>query len=137
MKKNIGLILILLLVVIMLGTYIKQQIEGSQQIASGTIGTEVDLKSDVAGLNKGEIPPDFTLTTLGGESFTLSELKGKKVVLNFWNTWCSPCKAEMPHMQNYYEDHAKKENVEIVAVSRNGSAYLRISNSSRSDCKWL
>ena len=116
-KKNIGLFIILILVVIMLGTYVKQQIEDSQKIAKDTVGTEVELKGDVAGLNKGETPPNFTLTTLDGQTVTLSDLKGKKVMLNFWATWCPPCKAEMPHMQSYYEDYAKEKNIEIVAVN--------------------
>lgn len=116
-KKNIGLFIILILVVIMLGTYVKQQIEDSQKISKDTVGKEVELKSDVAGLNKGETPPDFTLTTLDGQTVTLSDLKGKKVMLNFWATWCPPCKAEMPHMQSYYEDYAKEKNIEIVAVN--------------------
>lgn len=109
--------IVLALVVIMLVTYVKQQIEDHQEIATGTVGTEVELKSEVPGLNKGETPPDFTLTKLDGEEVTLSELKGKKVVLNFWATWCPPCKAEMPHMQKYYEDQAEDANVEILAVN--------------------
>ncbi|MET0785688.1 MAG: TlpA disulfide reductase family protein, partial [Paenisporosarcina sp.] len=55
--------------------------------------------------------------TLEGEPIRLSELQGKKVILNFWATWCPPCKVEMPHMQNFYEDYADTENVEIVAVN--------------------
>ena len=77
----------------------------------------MELKSTTLGLNKGETPPDFTLKKLDGGDITLSDLKGKKVVLNFWATWCPPCKAEMPSMQKYYEDQAKIENVEIIAVN--------------------
>lgn len=114
MKKNIGLLVIVLLVVAMIGTYVKQQIDKEREIDSASLGKEVDR---VIGLKKGETPPDFTLTTLEGDEVTLSELRGKKVVLNFWATWCPPCKAEMPHMQNYYEEYAKDENVEILAVN--------------------
>ncbi|PAV46614.1 thiol:disulfide interchange protein, partial [Pseudomonas sp. HAR-UPW-AIA-41] len=38
----------------------------------------------------------------------LSDYKGKKVILNFWATWCPPCKAEMPHMQSFYEKNKDK-----------------------------
>ena len=69
------------------------------------------------GLTKGYIPPDFELTTLAGDVVKLSELKGKKVILNFWASWCGPCKAEMPHMQKYYEKNKDTSNVEIIAVN--------------------
>ncbi|MBT3273531.1 MAG: redoxin domain-containing protein, partial [Spirochaetales bacterium] len=61
------------------------------------------------------VAPDFTLENLNGEEITLSSLKGKVVLLNFWATWCPPCRAEMPSMQEMYlllED----ENFELLAV---------------------
>ena len=56
----------------------------------------------------GEIPvipaPDFTLTDQYGQTHTLSDYQGKTVFLNFWATWCGPCKMEMPDIQALYED---------------------------------
>ncbi|WP_107947340.1 redoxin domain-containing protein [Lysinibacillus parviboronicapiens] len=115
MKKNIGLLVVVLLVVAMIGTYVRQQIDKDREIDVASLGKETEQRE--IGLKKGDTPPDFTLTTLDGEEVTLSDLRGKKVVLNFWATWCPPCKAEMPHMQNYYDQYAKKENVEILAVN--------------------
>lgn len=115
MKKNIGLLIVVLLVAAMIGTYVKQQIDKDREIETASLGKEMDERK--IGLNNGDTPPDFTLTSLDGKNVTLSELRGKKVVLNFWATWCPPCKAEMPHMQNYYEQNAKKDNVEIIAVN--------------------
>lgn len=47
--------------------------------------------------------PEFSLRTLEGNEVKLSDYKGKKVIINFWATWCPPCKAEMPAMQKLYE----------------------------------
>lgn len=115
MKKNIGLLIVVLLVVAMIGTYVKQQIDKDREIETASLGKEMDEQK--IGLKKGDTPPDFTLTSLDGDEVTLSDLRGKKVVLNFWATWCPPCKAEMPHMQKYYEQYAKEDNVEIIAVN--------------------
>ncbi|WP_068986471.1 MULTISPECIES: peroxiredoxin family protein [Lysinibacillus] len=115
MKRNIGLLIVVLLVVAMIGTYVKQQIDKDREIETASLGKEMDEQK--IGLKNGDTPPDFTLTSLDGDEVTLSDLRGKKVVLNFWATWCPPCKAEMPHMQKYYEQHAKEDNVEIIAVN--------------------
>ena len=48
--------------------------------------------------------PDFTLTDQYGETHTLSDYQGQTVFLNFWATWCGPCKMEMPDIQALYED---------------------------------
>ncbi|TCS94828.1 TlpA disulfide reductase family protein [Hazenella coriacea] len=62
------------------------------------------------------LAPDFTLKTLEGKEVTLSELRGKKVMLNFWATWCPPCRAEMPDMEKFYKEY-KGKNVEILAIN--------------------
>lgn len=61
---------------------------------------------------------DFTLFDIDGNPFTLSSLRGKWVVLDFWATWCGPCKASMPHLKEYYKKYAGQ--FEIVGIA-NGS----------------
>lgn len=72
--------------------------------------------ADLSEVQEGKPAPDFELDTLSGETVKLSDYQGKKVILNFWATWCPPCKAEMPHMQNFYEKNQDK-GIEVVAVN--------------------
>jgi peroxiredoxin len=67
------------------------------------------------GVNIGDEAPVFELQTLDGKKVKLSDYKGKKVILNFWATWCPPCKKEMPELERYYQN--KPANVEILAVN--------------------
>ena len=64
---------------------------------------------------EGFLAPDFTLDTLDGNTVTLSELRGKVVVINFWATWCPPCRAETPALQKSYEQY-KDSGVVILGV---------------------
>ncbi|WP_181349982.1 thiol-disulfide oxidoreductase ResA [Thalassobacillus sp. CUG 92003] len=66
---------------------------------------------------EGEQAPNFQLTEFGtDESKELKDFEGKGVMLNFWATYCEPCKDEMPHMEKLYEEYEDK-GVEIVAVN--------------------
>lgn len=59
---------------------------------------------------------DFELEDLQGNKVSLSDFKGKKVFLNFWATWCPPCKAEMPDIEKYYQE-TKGTDIVILAVN--------------------
>ncbi|MBI2329207.1 MAG: redoxin family protein [Chloroflexi bacterium] len=63
----------------------------------------------------GRLAPDFTLTNLEGNSLTLSDLRGKAVFINFWATWCPPCRAEMPEIEAVYQQY-KNKNVVVIGV---------------------
>lgn len=65
---------------------------------------------------EGKPAPDFTLKTLSGEEVTLSSLRGKVVLLNFWATWCPPCKEEIPSMVKLNRIMAGKP-FQMLAVS--------------------
>lgn len=122
MKKNVfGLLIIGILVGIVVINLVKEsQLKRAEKEAQEDFlrvaEQEMDKQVEL-GNESGTLPHDFELQTLDGEVVKLSDLKGKKVILNFWATWCPPCKAEMPHMQNYYENYAEDDNVEIVAVN--------------------
>ncbi|THJ22764.1 MAG: TlpA family protein disulfide reductase [Nitrospira sp. CG24E] len=64
----------------------------------------------------GEPAPNFQLRDLNGRMVALSDLRGKVVLLNFWATWCGPCRVEMPAMEQLYQTFPRKD-FEILAVS--------------------
>lgn len=116
-KKLVSLTLVAVLIGLAIAGVVKDNIEKTNEFDNIALGSDVEFLATEQGLAKGEIAPDFELTTLDGERVKLSDYKGKKVILNFWATWCPPCRAEMPHMQTYYEDQAAADNVEILAVN--------------------
>ncbi len=69
-----------------------------------------------ASVNVGGVAPDFTLKTFQGDTVTLSKLRGKVVLVNFWATWCPPCRAEMPSMETLYQT-LKDRGLEMLAVN--------------------
>ncbi|MBI1257683.1 MAG: redoxin domain-containing protein [Chloroflexi bacterium] len=60
--------------------------------------------------------PDFTLTTLDGTQFKLSEQKGKVVIINFWASWCGPCRTEAPALESLYEKY-KDQDVSFLGIT--------------------
>jgi thiol-disulfide isomerase/thioredoxin len=62
------------------------------------------------------LAPDFTLKTLDGQEMTLSKLKGKVVLLDFWATWCAPCRAAIPHLINLQKTYQEK-GVEVIGMN--------------------
>src|SRR5579862_4112531 len=67
---------------------------------------------------------NFTLTDLEGKNWTFSELRGKVVLVNFWATWCPPCRKEMPDLEALY-DQFKGEGLVILAISDEDAAKVR------------
>ena len=71
----------------------------------------------------GSLAPDFTLPDLEGINVTLSKFRGKVVLLNFWNTWCGPCRAEMPSLNNLYLE-LKDKGFVVLSISIDTSEEL-------------
>jgi thiol-disulfide isomerase/thioredoxin len=79
---------------------------------------ETDAKTDKAASDNAK---DFTLTLLDGKKLTLNDLKGKAVIIDVWDTWCPPCKAEIPHFIALYDEYKDKGLVIIgLAGGRDG-----------------
>jgi peroxiredoxin len=92
-------------------------------LAAGTIWiglSRVEAEAVAAGgpelPREGFTAPDLTLQTLDGETVTLSELRGQAVLINFWASWCPPCRNEMPAIQQVYEEY-RDEGFSVLAVN--------------------
>lgn len=89
--------------------------EGTAPIA-GTLPASGPAAAPV----EGAPAPDFELQSLSGESVRLSDLHGRPVLVNFWATWCAPCRIEMPAIQDRFE--ALQPELEVLAINFDESA---------------
>ncbi len=102
MKKYIGLGLVSVLIGLVIWQFVNEP--------EAQFSTEEPADS-----SRAIVATDFTLPGLNGEDFTLSQTRGKMTIINFWASWCGPCKMEAPHLQEFYEEY--RDKVEIVAVN--------------------
>jgi thiol-disulfide isomerase/thioredoxin len=122
LKHNLsryGWVILGFLAVILLGFFLAiqgcapsaQDTGGSSQEGSGTTGPKGGELAPAPEV--GRLAPDFTLVDLEGNEVTLSDFRGKTVFLNFWATWCPPCRAEMPEIEAVYQEYKNKDVVVI------------------------
>lgn len=94
-------------------------VSGSKNFSSGQTPTgpqvPVSSGSSQVGVQIGNTAPDFSLKALDGSTLKLADLRGKPVMVNFWATWCPPCKEEMPAMEAAYEK-ARDQGIEFLGV---------------------
>lgn len=93
----------------------------SNEAASGQNGNSTAEKSNQESELMDAI--DFELKDQNGNVHKLSDYKGKTIFLNFWGTWCPPCRAEMPDIQKLYESYQAEENPEVVILGVAGPDY--------------
>ncbi|GLY12382.1 peroxiredoxin family protein [Pseudobacillus badius] len=131
MKRRVfGMVISVFIIIIMFAITIKTNFISKDKRTDGTVkfeeysnGTIEDSSDELVAadfnskLKKGTMVPSFKLKNLSGETISLSDYKGKKILLNFWASWCPPCKEEMPYIQKYYEERADKSNVEVITVN--------------------
>lgn len=145
MKKNKTFILLAVLLVILIGgagffynklrsAYKTDTLTETSQAAENETDSEETEDSQTSseetdsGENAAETAPDFTMTDASGEEVKLSDFFDKPVVLNFWASWCGPCKSEMPHFEDAYQKYG--EDINFVIVNLTDGARETVENAS-------
>lgn len=117
MKKLIFGVLAVSLIGWALFDYVSNQMKinenrNNNPVISSNTDNNIEETNQI-GIERGSIAPELKLETIDGEEISLEDFRGKKVFINFWATWCPPCRAEMPDIQRFYED----EDVVVLAVN--------------------
>lgn len=94
-------------------------------VIPGLVVTSCATDSASSGPRVGNLAPDFELRDLDGETVSLRGLRGSPVMLNFWATWCPPCRAEMPYLQEIYEQWTSQGLVLLAINLRESSSQVK------------
>ena len=106
-------------------------------VIGGIFGAHLQRKADLAataqGLqlgpahNENQMAPDFQLASIDGRQVKLSDYRGKAVLLNFWASWCGPCKVEMPWFTEL-QDRYRQQGLEVIGVAADNEGSDKIKN---------
>ena len=130
MNKKTLLILCLVLALVLVGAgALYNSLAGSVQLGGlATTPPETQAPTEIPGEESTEpadthptdppanIAPDFTMLDMEGNEVTLASFFGKPIVLNFWASWCGPCKMEMPEIQKFYDKYGQEIHFLLVSV---------------------
>lgn len=132
MKRFLLIAAILLITLVLVNIFVLKDEGLVNQAGKSYQPKETDSETVQTGIGIGNIAPSFTLKDLAGNEVSLEDFRGKKVLLNFWASWCPPCRAEMPDMESYYQKHHRDGYV-VLAVNMttteknpgDGAAYIK------------
>ena len=90
--------------------------------AADTVPTAIELPVSGPPLQVGDQPYEFSLKDLDGNTVAMSQFIGRPLLINFWATWCGPCRIEMPELQSVFEEYGDSEDFLILALDQDESA---------------
>lgn len=102
--------------------------ESTPEVTPESAGSETSAPAEAAAVvavGKGHPAPDFNLNKINGGQLQLSSLRGKIVLVDFWDTWCPPCRKALPHLQELSETYSDDVVVVGVALGKEGAEKVR------------
>lgn len=114
----VGLIILVILGMWYAGKVEKEGLAAQQANTEKTASDQNDDTEQTTLVKTGAMAPDFTVAMIGGDSIRLSDLRGKVVLLNFWATWCPPCREELSHVQEQIIDRFADRDFLFLPISR-------------------
>ncbi len=117
MDRRLRVILVITLASVLTVALVMSGCSGESNLNGSALGRITGCSVDSAqSLQPGEPAPDFQFQNPEGQATSLSDLRGKAVLVNFWATWCGPCAYEMPYIQQIYDEWSGKELV-LLAIN--------------------
>ncbi len=99
---------------------------GQTQAGATTEGSQDMEAGDEVGCQLGQLAPDFELTDLDGQTVHMSDLKGNVVIVDFWATWCKPCRMALPHFQELHREYGDRGlTIVAIAMDKRGENVVR------------
>ncbi|SIT20399.1 TlpA family protein disulfide reductase [Chryseobacterium gambrini] len=112
-RKNWSTVIMIAVLILLWGSPDAKAWVMRQMISTGLFNSKIEEKTKESSL----VPPNFSVRNENGKIINTSQLKGKVIFINFWASWCPPCRAEFPSVQKFYDAYKTNQNLVFLTVN--------------------